>query len=154
MSAISIDDKGLILPCANCGQRNRTPFARLAETGTCGKCHEPLPPPAQPFDIASEADFNRLLAESSLPLLVDFWAEWCGPCRRVAPEMVKVAEAARGEFLVGKVDTEAVPALSRRFHVQSIPMMAVFSGGREAGRAMGARPAADILVFTRQTIGN
>ena len=153
MSAMVIDEKGLIMACANCGQKNRTPFARLGETGTCGKCHAELPPPGQPFDIRSEADFDRLLAESALPLLVDFWAEWCGPCRRVGPEMVKVAEAGRGEFLVGKVDTEAVPALSARFRVQSIPMMAVFSGGREAGRTMGARPAADILVFTRQAIG-
>ena len=152
MSAITLDEKGMILPCPNCGQKNRTPFARLGDTGTCGKCGAPLPPPGQPFDIRSEAEFNRILAQSALPLLVDFWAEWCGPCRRVAPEMVKVAEVGQGEFLVGKVDTEAVPALSARFSVRSIPMMAVFSGGREAARIMGARPAAEILVFTRQAI--
>ena len=153
MSAITTDEKGFIIPCANCGQRNRTPFTRLGENGTCGKCHTELPPPGQPFDIGSEAEFNRILAESALPLVADFWAAWCGPCRAVAPELVKVAAQGRGKFLVGKVDTESVPSLSARFEVRSIPTMAVFMSGREAGRTMGARPAADILVFVQQTIG-
>ena len=153
MSAITVDEKGLITPCANCGQKNRTPFERLGEVGTCGKCHTELPPPGQPFDIESEAAFNRILAASALPMVVDFWAEWCGPCKRVAPEFVKVAADGRGKFLVGKVNTETVPALGARFNVRSIPTMAVFSGGRETARTMGARPAADILVFVEQAIG-
>lgn len=85
-------------------------------------------------------------------MVVDFWAPWCGPCRAVAPELEKVARAAAGEFLVVKVNTDALPDVSERFRIRSIPTMAVFRGGSEVTRTAGARPAADIQAFVRQAL--
>jgi thioredoxin 2 len=86
---------------------------------------------------------------SPLPVVVDFWAPWCGPCRMVAPELERVAANNAGRFLVVKVNTDEIPELGERFGIRSIPTMAVFSGGKEAARTAGARPAADIEAFVR-----
>ncbi len=153
MSQATFDSQGLVAPCPHCGQRNRTPYAHLGETGVCGRCKNPLPPPSAPADIAEISQFDALLAHSPMPIVVDFWAPWCGPCRMVAPELVKVAQANAGAFLIVKVDTEALPALGARFGVQSIPTMAVFRGGQEVTRTMGARPAPAITAFVRQALG-
>ena len=147
MSSLQLDDRGVIGLCPNCGQKNRTAFERLGEEGRCGKCRSTLAPPAEPIEADSQAHFERLINDSAVPALVDFWAPWCGPCRTVAPEVAKVAANARGRFVVAKVNTEALPALGQRYGVQSIPTMAVFHHGRELSRTMGARPAAAIEVF-------
>jgi thioredoxin 2 len=102
------------------------------------------------MEIGTAADFDRLVSRASIPVVVDFWAPWCGPCRMVAPELVKVAARAAGRFLVVKVNTDAVPELGQRFGIRSIPTMAVFAEGREAARTSGARPAADIEAFVAQ----
>ena len=148
-----LDDKGVVVACAQCGRKNRLPYGRLNEVGTCGQCRADLPPISAPLDIGGEGQFDRLVAASPLPVVVDFWAPWCGPCRQVAPELEKVARARAGEWLVVKVNTEALPGLGARFGVQSIPTMAVFVGGKEAGRTMGAQPAAAIEAFVRSTMG-
>lgn len=140
------------MSCPACGQKNRTPFERLNETGTCGKCKQPLPAVSVPVAVEQMAHFDRLISASSLPVLVDFWASWCGPCKKVEPELVKVAAANPGKFLVAKVSTETLPMLAQRLNVQSIPTLAVFAGGREIGRTMGAQPAAAIEDFVRQTV--
>ncbi len=150
MSNSRIDDKGVILLCPSCGQKNRIPFARLAESGQCGKCQGTLQAPAEPIEVESEARFDALLQGSALPVVVDFWAPWCGPCRLVAPELEKVAAAESGRFLVVKVNTEALPGVGQRFGVRSIPTLAVFREGRELTRTAGARPAASIQAFIHQ----
>jgi thioredoxin 2 len=150
VSTLKVDEHGVIQPCPACGQKNRTPFERLNEIGTCGKCKQPLPSVSTPLAIEQEAHFDRLLSASPLPVLVDFWAAWCGPCRMVAPELEKIAETRAGQWLVAKVDTEALPRLAQRLSVQSLPTLAVFVGGREVGRTSGARPAAAIEDFVRQ----
>jgi thioredoxin 2 len=145
----TMDSKGIIVTCPNCGQRNRVPFGKDAK---CGKCGTPLGNPAEPVEVLSAEAFDALVRLANEPIVVDFWAPWCGPCRVVAPELVKVAEANAGRWLIVKVNTEALPDLADRFQIRSIPTMAVFANGREVARTAGARPAADIEAFVRQAL--
>lgn len=103
--------------------------------------------PAGPFDVGNVADFDRLVARSSLPIVVDYWAPWCGPCRMVAPELEKVAARNAGRLIVAKVNTDVLTELGQRYGIRSIPTMAVFAEGKEQARTSGARPAADIEDF-------
>ncbi len=106
----------------------------------------------EPIEVSSDEAFDALVRTSRLPVVVDFWAPWCGPCRMVAPELVKVAASNAGRYLVVKVNTDELPELGDRFAIQSIPTMAVFADGREVARTAGARPAADIEAFIRQAV--
>jgi thioredoxin 2 len=145
-----MDERGVVLACPTCGQRNRVPFGRDAK---CGQCGTALPNPSEPIEVPTAEAFDALVKDSKLPILVDFWAPWCGPCRMVAPEMARVASAHAGRYLVVKVNTDAIPELGDRFTIRSIPTMAVFSDGREVARTAGARPAAQIEAFVRQAVG-
>lgn len=116
--------------CPECRTLNRIPVRHLADTGKCGKCRAELSPHAQPIEITSESQFDDIVAAARVPVLVDFWAAWCGPCRAVAPEVKKVAHNLSGKVLVLKVDTDAFDDLAQRYQIQSIPNFAVFSGGR------------------------
>ena len=148
-----VDDRGIIVSCPSCQQRNRVPFGHeTAESAKCKKCGTLLPAAAEPVEVPTEAIFDALVASSKLPVVVDFWAPWCGPCRMVAPELARVAANNAGRYLVVKVNTDAVPELGERFGIRSIPTMAVFAEGRESGRTSGARPAADIEAFIAQAV--
>jgi thioredoxin 2 len=146
------DSRGVIVSCPSCRQGNRLAYDRLGLTTRCGRCQTDLQAPAVPVDVGSSADFDALVRGSRLPVLVDFWAAWCGPCRMVAPEIAKVAANHAGEWLVTKVDTEAVSDLAARLQIQSIPTMAVFHSGLVAGRKSGALPADQIEAFVRQSL--
>src|SRR5262245_51782156 len=150
MAAAAFDDRGLVIACPSCGQKNRLAYERLGVPARCGQCKQDVQLPASPLEMSSTADFDRLVASASIPVVVDFWAPWCGPCRMVAPEFAKVAARAAGRFLVVKVNTDVLNDLGQRLNIRSIPTLAVFSGGREAARTAGARPAADIEAFVQQ----
>jgi thioredoxin 2 len=147
MAAYELDDSGILVTCDACRQRNRLLYGRLGKAVKCGQCKHELTGVAAPVEITATADFDRLIAQSSIPVVVDYWAPWCGPCRMVAPELVKVAARANGRFVVVKVNTDALSDLGERFGIRSIPTLAVFAGGREVSRIAGARPAADIEAF-------
>jgi len=147
MSNLKLDQGGVLVACASCGKTNRIRYSSLGASTRCANCHVALSPPAEPVEVLDAAAFDALISGSSLPVVVDFWAAWCGPCRMMAPELEKVAKEAAGQWLVVKVDTEAVPELGERFRIRSIPTLALFRGGREVNRVAGARPAADIRMF-------
>jgi thioredoxin 2 len=154
MSTAIADDRGVITECPSCHQKNRVAFSRLQETTRCGRCKTELAHVAGPVDVATAAEFDSLVSESSLPVVVDFWAPWCGPCRMVAPEIQKVASRQAGRMLVVKVNTDEVDGLGERLGIRSIPTMAVFNGGREIARTAGARPASDIEAFVSNALRN
>jgi thioredoxin 2 len=147
MAHLELDDRGVVIPCSSCGQKNRVVYGHLGDAVKCGRCKNEISATATPLEVTTTADFDRLVAQSSVPIVVDYWAPWCGPCRMVAPELAKVAARSGGKFLVVKVNTDALPDLGERFRIRSIPTMAVFSGGREVTRTTGARPAAEIERF-------
>ena len=129
--------------CAHCGATNRLPAARLADQPNCGRCQQPLLP-AGPITL-DDRHFDAFVAKSTLPVLVDFWAPWCGPCRQMAPQFEAAARQLQGKALLVKVNSDDSPQVSARYGIRSIPTLVRLQGGVETARQSGAVPAGQIV---------
>jgi thioredoxin 2 len=147
-----LDDTGIQVPCAACGRANRLAYATLGRRTRCGHCKSDVGPVSVPIEARGAAAFDAAAASSALPLVVDFWAPWCAPCRMVAPELEMLAREHAGRWVVVKVNTDEQPELGARYRIQSIPTLAVVHRGRELARLSGARPAADIERFVHDAM--
>jgi thioredoxin 2 len=137
------------LTCLDCGQANRVAADRAAPK--CGVCGAPLVAPrVAAIDLAT---LNRAVRADDRPLLVDFWAPWCGPCRMMAPDFARAAEVLAPAVRLAKIDTQDHPDAAARFGIRGIPLLILFERGREVARLSGARPAAGIAAFVREHIG-
>jgi thioredoxin 2 len=136
----------MILMCEQCGQKNRVRASDLTRRVRCGKCKNAIGPAARPIDADGEI-FDEVVRDASVPVLVDFWAEWCGPCRMAAPEVKKVAEQAAGRALVLKVDTDRHPEVAERFGVRGIPNFVVLRHGKTVRQQSGVVPHTTMLAW-------
>ena len=152
MNEIETDERGILITCPKCGRRNRMKYQGLGKVFRCGQCKSELRPLGKPVDVHSDLVFDALISRSALPVLVDFWAPWCGPCKMVAPEIRKVTTEAAGQVLVAKVNTEELPSLARRFRVTAIPTMSIFRNGIEVAHQAGAMAAPAIRKFLEQDL--
>jgi thioredoxin 2 len=129
-----------VVPCGNCSKLNRIDLARVDQHPRCAQCKAPFTLDAP--TVATDASFDAIVGGSTVPVLVDFYADWCGPCKMMAPVFAELARRQRGRALVVKVDTDANPQVAMRFGIRSIPTLILFRDGREAARQVGAVPMA------------
>jgi thioredoxin 2 len=137
-----------LIRCPNCGRRNRVPAA-AAGTPRCGNCHRPLPWIVD----AGDDTFAELAERAKVPVVVDLWAPWCGPCRMVSPVLSELAAELAGRIKLVKVNVDESPQLQRRFGVQSIPTLLILRNGTEIARQVGAPPAASLRAWVNNALG-
>ena len=137
-----------VIVCPHCGGLNRAPAARLTarQVPDCGRCHEPLFT-GKPVDLADAAAFDRMISRTEIPVVVDFWAGWCAPCRQMAPHFAAAAGELEPLVRFAKLDTEAAPDVSARFGIRGIPCMIMFRRGREVARQAGSLDKRAIVAF-------
>ncbi len=140
-----MDDTKVQLPCPHCGANNRLPAARIDDAPNCGKCGQPLLQ-GQPLDL-DDHNFDAVVGATRLPVLVDFWAAWCGPCQMMAPAFKQAGAQLQGRALLVKVNSDDSPGLSQRFGIRSIPTLVQLKSGRETARQAGAVPASAIVAL-------
>jgi thioredoxin 2 len=133
----------LHLVCPHCHAVNRVPAARLGQKPNCGQCHQPLFT-SQPVELTA-VTFVKHLERSDIPILIDFWAPWCGPCKIMGPAFAQAAGMLEPQVRLAKVNTEAEPALGAQYNIRSIPTLALFRNGREVARQAGVMTAQDIV---------
>jgi thioredoxin 2 len=133
----------MLVVCPHCATLNRVPDDRLHDAPVCGQCGQEVLPPA-PISL-TDASFERFIAKSELPVVVDFWAEWCGPCKMMAPQFAQAAKLLQGRAVLAKVDTDANPQVSVRNRIRSIPTLALYRGGQEVKRQSGVMPAQELV---------
>ena len=133
--------------CAHCGSINNVPVSRMGDNPACGKCKKPLFT-GQPVEL-DEAGFNRFVSKSSQPLLVDYWAPWCGPCKMMAPAFKQAAQQLEPEFRLVKINTEVEQNLAGKMRIQSIPTLAIYKNGQETIRQPGAMGLNDLVTWAR-----
>ena len=142
-----MDNQHVIIACSNCKTRNKVPSARLKERPICGKCRQPLPPPARiqhPVNVTDRSFQNEVLSHPGVVLL-DCWAAWCGPCRMVAPIMDQIAKEFAGQVKVAKLNIDQNPLTASRFHVLSVPTLLFFKNGRVVQNLAGAYGKPEIV---------
>lgn len=136
------------LVCPHCDSINRLPADKPHERGKCGQCHQPLFD-GQPVALTAN-NFQQHITRNDIPVLVDFWAPWCGPCKMMAPVFAQASGQLQPKIRLAKVNTEAEPALAQQYNIRSIPTLAIFKQGRELNRVAGAMDLANLLQFARQ----
>ena len=147
---LSSDARGLILPCPACGTASRIAYSNLDKAGRCGSCKADLPRPSAPVVIDDVTAFQAMVANSPLPIVIDFWAPWCGPCKMMAPEFAKAATLTTGEAIFAKVNTDEQQAIASQFRIQGIPAFALLKGGKLVAQTSGFQPATQLLAWMRQ----